>query len=86
MVVADGDSMINSGIEEGDLIIVKSQPTANDGDIVVALIDNETTLKRIYHDDKKKKIILHPENTEYRDVEYDNLDIQGIAVRVIKKL
>lgn len=86
VVVADGDSMINSGIEEGDLIIVKSQPTANDGDIVVALIDNETTLKRIYHDDKKKKIILHPENTEYQDVEYDDLDIQGIAVRVVKKL
>ena len=86
IVVADGDSMIDSGIDEGDLIIVKSQPTANDGDIVVALIDGETTLKRMYRDYKKKKIILHPENSKYHDVEYNQLDIQGIAVRVIKKL
>ena len=86
VVVADGDSMIDSGIEEGDLIIVKSQPIANDGEIVVALIDGETTLKRVYHDDKHKKIILHPENTKYKDIAYDTLDIQGVAVHVIKKL
>ena len=67
-------------------IIVKSQPIANDGEIVVALIDGETTLKRVYHDDKHKKIILHPENTKYKDIAYDTLDIQGVAVHVIKKL
>ena len=86
VVVADGDSMVDAGIDEGDYIIVKSQSTADDGDIVVALIEEETTLKRLYHDHKNKKIILHPENTEYKDMIYGDLCIQGVAVHVIKRL
>lgn len=86
VIIADGDSMIDAGIDEGDYIIVKSQPTAEDGDIVVALIDGETTLKRIRFDDKNKNIILHPENNKYEDIVYDCLDIQGVAVHVIKRL
>jgi repressor LexA len=56
-----GDSMIEAGISEGDLALVRSQPTAENGEIVVALIDGEATLKRFYREDGH--IRLQPENT-----------------------
>ena len=86
VVVAEGDSMVDAGIDDGDYIIVKSQPVAEVGQIVVAFIDGETTLKRFFRDEKNKKIILHPENENYEDIAYDYLEIQGIAVHVIKKI
>lgn len=86
VIIADGDSMEDVGIDDGDYIIVRSQPTADDGQIVVALIEGETTLKRFYRDEKHKKIILHPENENYEDIAFDYLEIQGVAVNVIKKL
>lgn len=57
-----GQSMIEAGIDDGDLVVVKKQVEANDGDIVVALVDNQNTLKRYFRDDENKKIILHSEN------------------------
>lgn len=51
---AKGASMIEAGIAPGDLVVVRKQNTANEGDIVVALVDNETTLKRFYIDEDKK--------------------------------
>lgn len=54
---ASGYSMIEAGIEPGDLVVVRKQNTAEEGDIVVALVDNETTLKRFYRD-KKYRCIL----------------------------
>jgi len=78
--------MVDAGIDDGDYVIVKSQPVAEDGQIVVAFIDGETTLKRFFRDEKNKKIILHPENENYEDIAYDYLEIQGIAVHVIKKI
>jgi len=86
VVIAEGDSMVDAGIDDGDYVIVKSQPVAEDGQIVVAFIDGETTLKRFFRDEKNKKIILHPENENYEDIAYDYLEIQGIAVHVIKKI
>ena len=86
VIIADGDSMVDAGIDDGDYIIVKSQPVADDGQIVVALIEGETTLKRLYRDEKRKKVILHSENEKYDDIEFDCIEIQGIAVNVIKKL
>ena len=86
VIEADGDSMINVGIDDGDYIVVKAQAVADHGDIVVALVDGETTLKRLFYDDENKKIVLHPENEKYSDIAYDELEVQGIAVHVIKKL
>lgn len=83
---ANGNSMINAGICDGDYVIVKQQETAEEGQIVVALIDDEATLKRFYRDDKEKKIRLHPENNRMKDMYFDNVVIQGIAVKVIKDL
>ena len=83
---AKGNSMINAGICDGDYVIVRQQESAEEGQIVVALIDDEATLKRFYRDKKAKKIRLHPENTEMQDMYFDNIVIQGIAVKVIKDL
>lgn len=86
IVEAAGDSMIDAGINDGDYILVKSQPVAEDGDIVIALIEDELTIKRYYRDNNRKKFILHPENSNYSDMFFEELEIQGVAVHVIKKL
>ena len=77
-----GDSMIDIGIRKGDLIVVKKQNYANDGDIIVALVDGETTLKRFFKDGSK--IILHPENKTMKDIIVKECDIQGVIVSCIK--
>ena len=77
-----GDSMIDIGIRKGDLIVVKKQNYANDGDIIVALVDGETTLKRFFKDGSK--IILHPENKTMKDIIVKECDIQGVLVSCIK--
>ena len=79
-----GDSMIDVGIKENDFIVVRQQNTANDGDIVAALVNGESTLKRIYH--KGSKIVLHPENKTMKDIIVDAEDciIQGVLVSCIK--
>ena len=84
---AKGESMINAGIEDGDLVIIRQQSTAEEGQIVVAMTeDDECTLKRYYKDTKNKKIRLHPENDAMQDMYYDNIQIQGIAVKVVKDI
>lgn len=60
--------MINAGIDDGDLVVVRQQDTAEEGQIVVALIENEATLKRYYIDKRRKKIRLHPENDGMKDI------------------
>ncbi len=84
---ADGDSMIEAGIDDGDLVVVRRTEEANDGDIVVALVDSTTTtLKRIFHDAKHQRIILHPENHTMEDIIVPSCIVQGVAVKVIKSL
>lgn len=83
---AQGNSMINAGIADGDYVIVRQQETAEIGQIVVALIGEEATLKRYYIDREKRKIRLHPENNRMKDMYYDSITIQGIAIKVIKDL
>ena len=84
---ASGDSMINAGIDSGDLVIIQQQETADVGDIVVALTDErQNTLKRLEYDDCRSSYYLHPENPNYDDIYVDNLEIQGIARHIIKTL
>ena len=83
MLRASGDSMINAGIHDGDLVIIKRQDTALDGQIVVALVEDEATLKRIKFDKVNKKVVLHPENPRFSDMVYDDVKIQGVAVKVL---
>ena len=81
-----GHSMINAGIDEGDMVVVKKQNHANYGDIVVALIGNETTLKTYYPETEKRIVRLHPENANMNDIIVKECSIQGIAKYVIKNL
>ena len=84
---AEGDSMIDAGINDGDLVLIRQQNYANSGDIVVALIEDcEATLKRFYPEPNKKRIRLHPENSGMKDIYVDNCVVQGVAVKVLKDL
>ena len=88
---AVGDSMIDAGINENDLVLIKKQSTASEGDIVVALDENnENTLKTYAGiDEESQYAILRYENKEaYPDkvIKVKQLVVQGVAVNVIKKL
>lgn len=80
-----GESMIDAGIEPGDLVVVERQESAKNGDIVVALGDaTGSSLKRLVK--KGRRYILHPENENMEDIIVKDLQIQGVARFVIKKL
>ena len=84
---ASGDSMIEAGIDDGDLVLVRQQDHADPGQIVVALIDeDEATLKRFYPEPSKGIIRLHPENSALDDIIVENCAIQGVAVHAVKSL
>ena len=83
---ANGDSMIEAGIDDGDLVLIRHQRHAEKGQIVVALIGDEATLKRFYPEPKKRRIRLHPENPSMDDIYVDSCEIQGVAVTVLKNL
>ncbi len=83
---ACGDSMIEAGIEDGDLVLIRQQNTADEGQIVVALIDDEATLKRFYPEPRKHRVRLHPENARMDDIIVGHCEIQGVAVKVLKDL
>ena len=83
---ATGDSMINAGIDSGDYVIIRKQNTAEEGQIVVALVEDEATLKRYYLDQDNKRVRLHPENDDMEDMYFDNIVIQGVAVKILKDI
>ena len=83
---AYGDSMVEAGIDDGDLVLIRQQDTAEEGQIVVALIDDEATLKRFYPEPEKRRIRLHPENAHMNDIFVEKCEIQGVAVKVLKDL
>lgn len=78
---AKGDSMIGVGINDGDIIVAEICNQADNGQIVVALIDDSATVKTFYK--KKDHIILHPENPKYKDIITKDVVIQGIVRHVI---
>ena len=86
-LVADGDSMINIGINDGDIVIIRKQSTAENGQVVVALIPDEyggemtATLKRFYKE--RGRYRLQPENDTMKDIYVKRLEILGIAVKTI---
>lgn len=81
-----GDSMIEVGVDYGDLVLVKRQSSANEGQIVVALTGDEATLKRIFPEPENHRIRLHPENSRIEDIYVDTCEIQRIAAKVFKDL
>ena len=83
---ANGESMIDAGIDDGDLVLIRKQLEAKEGQIVVALVENENTLKRFFVDKEHDCIRLHPENKSMTDIIVKTCMIQGVAVKVIKDL
>lgn len=78
-----GDSMVDAGIRERDLVVVRQQPVAENGDIIVALLEDEATVKRLYISDAI--IELRPENPKHRPIPVgpdDELRILGKVVAV----
>lgn len=85
---ANGDSMIEIGIDDGDLVLVRQQNTAKPGQVVVALLEDgeAATLKRYFPEPQKKRVRLHPENREMNDIYARGCLIQGVAVQVLKEI
>ncbi len=84
MLNVKGSSMINIGMFDGDKVIVKKQETAENGEIVVALVDDSATVKRFFKRDGK--IILHPENDDMNDFIYDDVKILGKVIGLIRNI
>ncbi len=79
-----GNSMIDEGIFDGDTVIIKKQPTAENGETVVALInDNEVTLKKIYKE--KNGFRLQPANPNIKPIFTKELEVQGKVVTIVRK-
>lgn len=84
MLSVRGESMIEAGINDGDYVVVKQQPVANNGDIVVAIIDDGATVKRFYKEDDH--IRLQPENHTMDPIITRNCTIAGKVVAVFRRL
>ena len=84
MLTVSGDSMINIGMFDGDKIVVKKQENADNGDIVVALVEESATVKRFFKRDGK--IILHPENDTMQDFVFENVAIIGKVVGLLRSI
>ena len=73
MLRVSGTSMIDAGICDGDKIVVRRTPTAENGEIVVALVDDSATVKRFYR--RNGQIVLHPENEALSDMIYEDGEV-----------
>ena len=84
MLRVQGTSMIDAGIMNGDKIIVRRQPNAENGEIVVALVEDSATVKRFYR--RNGQIVLHPENEELEDMIYaeNEVSILGKVVGLMR--
>jgi repressor LexA len=88
-VRVSGDSMIKAGINDGDIAIVNPNPRPDSGEIVVALIDDEVTLKRFIK--RRGKVYLKPENDRYSDISlselgHDRISILGTVKSIVRRL
>ena len=80
-----GNSMINEGIYDGDIVVIRKQETADNGQMVVAIIDdNEATLKKIYRE--KKFFRLQPANQEMLPIYRKEIEVRGVVVKIIRNL
>ncbi len=89
LLTVQGDSMIEVGIIEGDLLAVHKTQQANDGDIIIARLNDEVTVKRLKKTQNDFSILLMPENKTYQainvDLRYEDFTIEGISVGLIRR-
>lgn len=85
VLVIEGESMIEAGIYDGDMVIVRQQQTANNGDIIVAMTDeNEATVKRFFKE--KDRIRLQPENASMEPIILSSVTILGKVIGVFRTI
>ena len=77
---AQGDSMVNARIFDGDTLFVKKQDMVDDGEIAVVLIEDEATVKRVYYDRENNTITLMPENPAYKPMRYNGEELNNIRI------
>ena len=83
MLTVSGESMINAGIYDGDKIILRQQSTANNGDIVAAMLDGNATVKRFFKE--SNRIRLQPENDTMSPIYAEHVDILGKVIGLVRK-
>ena len=79
-----GDSMIDAGIHDGDYLVIRQQATANNGEIVAAMIGDEATVKRFYRE--RDHIRLQPENSAMSPIIANDVTVLGKAVALVRRL
>lgn len=85
VLIIDGESMIEAGILDGDMVIVKQQSTADNGDIVVAMTeDDEATVKRFFKE--KNRFRLQPENATMEPLYFENVSILGKVIGLYRHI
>ena len=85
LIRVKGDSMVDAGIFEGDLVVVEKRHNARKGDIVVAIVDNQFTLKRL--DVERGEFVLRAENKAYPPIRPEgSLEVFGVMVGLVRKL
>lgn len=77
---AQGDSMVNARIFDGDILYIKKQDMVDDGEIAVVLIEDEATVKRVYYDRENNTITLMPENPTYKMMRYSGVQLNQIRI------
>jgi repressor LexA len=84
MLQVDGDSMIEDGILDGDYVIVRRQPVADNGETVVAMVENEATIKRFYREGGQ--IRLQPANATMAPMYFENVELVGKVVGLVRRM
>jgi len=84
MLTVRGDSMIEAGIFNGDMVIVRQQHDANNGDVVVALLDEEATVKRFFKE--KDRVRLQPENSLMEPIYTSDLKVLGKVIGLVRRI
>ena len=84
MLRVSGDSMVDAAILDGDLVLVRPQKTANNGEIVVAMVDGEATVKRFFKE--SDRIRLQPENRSMEPIYAHDVSIVGRVEAVVRKV
>lgn len=85
-VRARGVSMIDAGIEDGDIVIVEKNASPQNGQIAVILSRGEVSLKRFFKSEEKQEYILKPNNPDFKNMVIDECNVLGIATKVIKNV
>lgn len=79
-LVCKGNSMIDVGINDGDVVFIRKQETVDNGQIAAVVIGEEVTLKRVYYYREKNKLVLQPANPDYEPLIYTNYELDEIRI------